>query len=84
MFSKALTDDFVLDRVENISGKNRKCCRVENIGGQKRKCCRVENISGKKRKCWLTSIFSFSHNVFESLLLHGRFDCGLCGKGLIP
>ena len=30
----------------------------------------------------VTSIFSFSHNVFKRLLLQGREKSGLCGKGL--
>ena len=30
----------------------------------------------------VTSIFSFSHNVFKRLLSHGLYKLGLCGKEL--
>ena len=30
----------------------------------------------------VTKIFSFSHNVFERPLSQGRYQSGLCGKGL--
>ena len=40
---------------------------------------RVENIA-EKEKMLVTSIFSFSRNVFKSLLSQGR-EPGLCGKG---
>ena len=30
----------------------------------------------------VTSIFSFSHNVFKRLLSQGRQKAALCGKGL--
>ena len=30
----------------------------------------------------ITSIFSFLHNVFKSLLCQGHLDSGLCGKNL--
>ena len=33
---------------------------------------RVENMVGKKEKMLVTSILSFSHNVFKRLLLQGR------------
>ena len=34
----------------------------------------------EKEKMLVTSIFSFSHNVFKSFLIHGRYKAGLCGK----
>ena len=39
--------------------------------------------SWEKEKMLVTSIFSFSHNVFKSLLLRGCKKSGLCGKVLI-
>ena len=41
---------------------------------------RVENIVVKKEKIMVISIFSFSHNVFKSLLFQGPYKSGLCGK----
>ena len=37
---------------------------------------------GKKEKMLVSSIFSFSHNVFKRLLFQGRQKLGLCGKEL--
>ena len=34
--------------------------------------CRVENIVGRKEKMLVTSIFSFTHNVFKRPLPEGR------------
>ena len=34
----------------------------------------------EKEKMLVTSIFSFSHNVFKSLLLQGPKKSELCGK----
>ena len=42
---------------------------------------RVENIVEKGENA-VTSIFSFSHNVFKRLLSQGRLKSGLCGKEL--
>ena len=43
-----------------------------------------ENIVGKGENP-VTSIFSFSHNVFKNLLFQGRYNLGLCGyKDLSP
>ena len=41
----------------------------------------VENIVGKGEML-VTSIFSFSHNVFKRLLSQGRTNSWLRGKGL--
>ena len=67
-----------------LSGKNRqgrpcrsqnKCnSRTEILFGMGRKNC------GKKVKMLVTSIFSFSHNVFKWLFLLGHLKSGLCGK----
>ena len=35
-------------------------------------------------KMLVTSIFSFSHNVFKRLLNQGRYKSVLCGKELTP
>ena len=42
---------------------------------------RVENIVGKE-KMLVTSIFSFSHNVFKSFSVGGHLNSGLCSKEL--
>ena len=42
----------------------------------------VESTVGKRRKCWLPPFFSFSYNVFKSILFQGRLKFGLYGKGL--
>ena len=36
----------------------------------------------EKEKMKVTSIFSFSHNVFKSILSQGCYRSGLCGKEL--
>ena len=41
----------------------------------------VENIVGKEEML-VTSIFTFSHNVFKRLPFQGRFKSGSCGKEL--
>ena len=38
----------------------------------------------EKEKMLVTSIFSFSHNVFKRLLFQHHLMLGLCGKGLNP
>ena len=43
----------------------------------------VENIV-EKEKMLVTSIFSFTHNVFKRLLFQGHEKLGLCGKELKP
>ena len=43
---------------------------------------RTESIR-EKEKMLVTSIFSFSHNVFKRSLLQGCEKLGLCGKELI-
>ena len=43
---------------------------------------RVETLL-EKEKMLVTSIFSFSHNVFKRLLSWSRLQSGLCGKELI-
>ena len=40
-------------------------------------------ILWEKDKMLVTSIFSFSLNVFEGLLTQGRQKSGLCGKDLM-
>ena len=37
----------------------------------------------EKEKMLITSIFSFSHNVFKSPLCQGHLESGLYGKGLM-
>ena len=44
-------------------------------------CDKVENVVGK-REMLVTSIFSFSHNVFKIGLSYGREKSGLCGEEL--
>ena len=39
---------------------------------------KLENIEGKGKKMLVTSIFSFSHNVFKRLLSWGRSRSVLC------
>ena len=41
-----------------------------------------ENTLWEKEKMLLTSIFSFSHSVFQSYLLKESKNSGLCGKEL--
>ena len=77
----------VFDRVENIVGKpgdkildwsKFKASADDKILTQKLKFVtgRIENMREKK-KMLVTSIFSFSHNVFTNFLL------GLCGNWFI-
>ena len=42
---------------------------------------RAENILGKGENVF-SSIFSYFHNVFKSLLPQGFYKSGWCGKGL--
>ena len=42
----------------------------------------VKNIVVEKEKMLVTSIFSFSHNVFQSLLSQSPQKLRLCGKEL--
>ena len=44
----------------------------------------VENMVGKGAKMLVTSIFSFSHNVFKRILSWGCSKSGLCGTELKP
>ena len=41
---------------------------------------RVENIVGKGENAGYQHFFSFSHNVFKSLLFQGCKKSGLCGR----
>ena len=43
---------------------------------------RVKNIVGKRKKMLVTSLFSFSHNVFKRLPFKTHKNQGLFGKGL--
>ena len=49
---------------------------------EKKKLWKKEKMLVKKEKMLVTSIFSFSHNVFKSFLLEGPENQGLFGKGL--
>ena len=42
----------------------------------------IKKTLWEKEKMLVTSIFSFSHNVFKSLFLQGRYKSGLCVKEL--
>ena len=42
----------------------------------------VRKHCGEKEKLFVTSNFSFSHSVFERLVLQTRKNQGLFGKGL--
>ena len=44
---------------------------------------RIENIMWEMEKMLVTSIFSFSHNVFKRLVIQSHESLRLCGKELI-
>ena len=55
------TTIFRQHQIESNCRRQNKCTlKTELLFGMGRKHC------GKRRKCWVTSIFSFSHNVFIS------------------
>ena len=80
-----LVKGYLVTKQRNITpDKTESTCRRQNKRDWKIKIC-VEmgrKHCGEKEKMLVTSVFSFSHNVFKRLIYQGLWNLGLHGKGL--
>ena len=53
-----------------------------NVAKMMISCLTMQKTLWEKEKMLVTSIFSFSHNIFRSLIYQGISNLGLCDKGL--